>query len=51
MGLRLQFEDDSWLLIRPSRSEPLVRIYAEAQTAAEKDALLKAGCEIAQRDR
>lgn len=50
-GLRLQFEDDSWLLIRPSRSEPLVRIYAEAQTAAEKDALLKAGCEIAQRDR
>lgn len=50
-GLRLQMEDDSWLLLRPSRSEPLVRIYAEAPTHAERDALLKAGCEIAQTER
>lgn len=50
-GLRLQMEDDSWLLVRPSRSEPLVRVYAEAPTAARRDELLRAGCEIARTDR
>ncbi|HEV2387443.1 MAG TPA: phosphoglucomutase/phosphomannomutase family protein [Candidatus Acidoferrales bacterium] len=29
-GLQLEFEDGSWLLVRPSGTEPLSRIYAEA---------------------
>lgn len=39
-GLRVQYEDDSWLLVKPSLSEPLVRIYAEGPTKAERDNLL-----------
>lgn len=29
-GLKMVFEDGSWVLLRPSGTEPLVRIYAEA---------------------
>ncbi|MFP3294458.1 MAG: phosphoglucomutase/phosphomannomutase family protein [Hydrogenobaculum sp.] len=29
-GLKLIFEDDSWVLLRASGTEPLIRIYAEA---------------------
>jgi phosphoglucomutase len=29
-GLKLAFDDDSWVLMRPSGTEPLVRVYAEA---------------------
>jgi phosphoglucomutase len=37
-GLQLIFDDGSWLLMRPSGTEPVVRIYAEAAkpAAAEK---------------
>jgi phosphoglucomutase len=37
-GLQLNFDDGSWVLIRPSGTEPLVRIYTEAETptASEK---------------
>ena len=45
-GLRLGFADDSWLLLRSSGTEPLVRVYAEAPTAAGRDALLDDGCSI-----
>jgi phosphoglucomutase len=31
-GLQLVFEDGSWLLMRPSGTEPLVRIYAETNS-------------------
>lgn len=31
-GLQLVFDDDSWVLMRPSGTEPLVRIYAEAES-------------------
>ncbi|HTU35889.1 MAG TPA: hypothetical protein VMF66_18955 [Candidatus Acidoferrum sp.] len=34
-GLKLIFEDDAWLLIRPSGTEPLIRVYTEAATRAE----------------
>ena len=40
-GLKLTFDDGSWTMVRPSRTEPTVRIYAEAHTAKERDALLK----------
>ena len=45
-GLRLQFADDSWVLIRPSRTDALVRVYAEAPTETQRDKLLDAACEI-----
>lgn len=45
-GLRLQFDDDSWVLMRPSRTDSVVRVYAEAPTEEERDALLEATCAI-----
>ena len=45
-GLRAQFDDDSWVLIRPSRTSAVVRVYAEAATACERDALLSAACDL-----
>lgn len=32
-GVRLAFPDDSWTLVRPSGTEPYVRIYAESDSA------------------
>lgn len=46
-GMRMEFEDESWLLLRPSGTEPLVRVYAEAPTVEMRDDLLDAGCELA----
>jgi len=34
-GIKLIFDDESWLLVRPSGTEPLLRIYAEARTKKE----------------
>ena len=48
-GLRMEFEDESWLLLRPSGTEPLVRVYAEAPTIELRDKLLDEGCAIARR--
>jgi phosphomannomutase len=31
-GVRLTFEDKSWLLVRPSGTEPYIRLYAESDT-------------------
>lgn len=31
-GVKLKLADDSWLLMRPSGTEPLVRVYMEART-------------------
>lgn len=48
-GLGLRFGDESWLLVRPSRTEALVRVYAEAPDAAARDELLSEGASIARR--
>lgn len=45
-GLKLQFEDDSWVLMRPSRAGSLVRVYAEAPTEKARDELLSAACSL-----
>jgi len=42
-GLKIIFEDDSWLLVRPSGTEPLVRIYAESESAKDMEVLLEQG--------
>lgn len=34
-GLKFVFADDSWVLMRPSGTEPLVRVYAEAESPAK----------------
>jgi phosphomannomutase len=42
-GFKFWLADGSWLLVRASGTEPLVRVYAEATSAAMRDALLAAG--------
>ncbi|WP_309716632.1 sugar phosphate nucleotidyltransferase [Armatimonas sp.] len=42
-GTRLDFTDGSWLLLRPSGTEPLVRVYAEAATRTRARELTEAG--------
>lgn len=41
-GVKIIFKDDSWMLIRPSGTEPKVRIYTECRDANEKDAMFEA---------
>jgi phosphoglucomutase len=38
-GLQLQFDDGSWVLMRPSGTEPVVRVYAESASPAESQKL------------
>lgn len=38
-GTKLVFDDGSWLMIRPSGTEPKVRFYIEARTEDAKDAV------------
>ncbi|WP_138007919.1 phosphoglucomutase/phosphomannomutase family protein [Halalkalirubrum salinum] len=42
-GFKLLLEDGSWLLVRPSGTEPKLRIYAEASSPERLDAVLEAG--------
>ncbi|MBC6934617.1 MAG: phosphoglucomutase/phosphomannomutase family protein [Chloroflexi bacterium] len=45
-GVKFYLADKSWLLIRPSGTEPVLRIYAEARTPEFRDMLLKLGSEL-----
>ena len=38
-GLQLTFEDGSWVLMRPSGTEPVARIYTESTSQAESEKL------------
>jgi alpha-D-glucose phosphate-specific phosphoglucomutase len=42
-GFKYLLQDDSWLLLRFSGTEPLIRIYAEAGSKQQVTALLEAG--------
>ncbi len=45
-GLKLVFEDESWLLFRASGTEPLIRVYAEAPTEGELSELIESGVSL-----
>ncbi|MDR3685360.1 MAG: phosphoglucosamine mutase [Coriobacteriia bacterium] len=47
-GVKFLLADDAWLLLRPSGTEPLVRVYAEAPSAGVVDDLLAAGRALVQ---
>jgi len=42
-------EADGWVLVRPSGTEPLFRIYAEARTAERAKALASEGADLVRR--
>ena len=46
-GVKYRLQDDSWLLIRPSGTEPVLRVYAEAPSDDGLRALLGYGEEVA----
>jgi phosphomannomutase len=41
-GTKFLLDDDQWVLLRFSGTEPLLRIFAEADSPAKADALLQA---------
>ncbi|QLD86238.1 phosphoglucomutase/phosphomannomutase family protein [Natronomonas halophila] len=45
-GFKLVLEDGSWLLVRPSGTEPKLRVYAEAESRERVEELLEAGREL-----
>ncbi len=46
-GTKYVMADDSWLLIRPSGTEPVLRVYAEGRSEEMRDALLGYGEQVA----
>lgn len=42
-GVKYIFEDGSWLLMRPSGTEPVVRVYAESESANDLEVLIEQG--------
>ena len=47
-GVKFILADNSWLLIRPSGTEPVLRIYAESRSEEQVQGLLAEGAELAQ---
>jgi len=45
-GVKFIAEDDSWLMLRGSGTEPILRIYAEGKSAAAAEKLLKIGLKL-----
>jgi len=42
-GVKFIFADKSWMLLRPSGTEPMVRIYAETENKDDLEVLLEQG--------
>ncbi len=49
-GVKYYLDDGSWLLIRPSGTEPVLRVYAEAPSQDRVDALLGFGQNVARQE-
>jgi alpha-D-glucose phosphate-specific phosphoglucomutase len=47
-GAKYLLDDDSWLLIRPSGTEPVLRVYAEGGSEGHVNALLEFGQKVAE---
>jgi phosphoglucomutase len=45
-GVKLNFDEDDWILLRFSGTVPVIRCYGEAGTRDELDRLMKAGMEL-----
>ena len=41
--MKLILEDGSWILVRESGTEPVARVYVEAQSETDLDALARRG--------
>ena len=50
-GFKFWLDDGSWLLVRFSGTEPLVRVYAEATSAELRDAILAEGAAVVHGER
>ena len=50
-GFKFWLDDGSWLLVRFSGTEPLVRVYAEAGSTELRDAILAAGTTLVRGER
>ncbi|MEZ5346245.1 MAG: phosphoglucomutase/phosphomannomutase family protein [Pyrinomonadaceae bacterium] len=42
-GVKFLFADESWMLMRPSGTEPVVRVYAESEAKEDLEVLLEQG--------
>lgn len=42
-GFKFHFEGGSWLMVRASGTEPVLRVYSEASTQEEAEAIIEAG--------
>lgn len=40
-GIRINFSRDAWILVRPSNTEPVIRLYVEARTQEQAHELLE----------
>jgi phosphomannomutase len=45
-GVKFIAQDTSWLMLRASGTEPILRIYAEAKSDADARKLLKVGVNL-----
>jgi phosphomannomutase/phosphoglucomutase len=39
-GIKIQIDDDNWVMIRPSGTEPIIRIYGESNSQQNLDSLI-----------
>jgi phosphomannomutase/phosphoglucomutase len=48
-GARIIYPDDSWMLLRPSGTEPVFRVYAESRDPKRAQELVRVGSELVER--